>query len=67
MRGHHLVDLLVSYPHRPSNLQERVGRAGSGNKTIDLRYSSKFSWHNIFMNFVINLEITKILFTKFKI
>ena len=29
-------------------------------------YSSKFLWHNIFMNFVINLNITKILFTKFE-
>ena len=25
-----------------------------------LSYSSKFLWHNIFVNFVINLEITKI-------
>ena len=32
----------------------------------EIPYSSKFSWHNIFVNFVINLEITKILFTKFK-
>ena len=29
-----------------------------------LPYSSKFS-HNIFVNFVINLEITKMLFTKY--
>ena len=27
---------------------------------IRIPYSSKFSWHNIFVNFVINLEITKI-------
>ena len=31
-----------------------------------LPYSSKFSCHNIFVNFMIDLEITKILFTKFK-
>ena len=27
-------------------------------------YSSKFSWHNIFVNFVISLLITKIFLTK---
>ena len=58
MRGHHLV---VSYPDPLSNLQE-----GSGNEIIDLPYNSKFSWHNIFVNFVNILKITKILFAKFK-
>ena len=57
MRGHHLV---VSYTDPLSNLQE-----GSGNEIIDLPYSSKFSWHNIFVNFVNILKITKILFAKF--
>ena len=28
-------------------------------------YSSKFSWYNIFVNFVIEVTIMKILFTKY--
>ena len=48
MRGHHLVDLTVSYPDSPSNLQESGGGGGGGgggseNEIIDLLYSSKFS------------------------
>ena len=30
-------------------------------------YSSKSPWHNIFVNFVINLKITKILSTKLEV
>ena len=32
--------------------------------STELPYSFKFLWDNIFVNFVINLGITKILFTK---
>ena len=66
MRGHHLVDLLVSYPHLPSNLQECVCMCwgGSGNETIDLLYSSKFSWHNNFVNFVIKFYSRNLKFER---
>ena len=35
-------------------------------KNIGENTLSKFSWHNIFMNFVINLKIMKILFTNWR-
>ena len=34
---------------------------------LHILYSSKFSWHNIFVNFVISLLITKIFLTKFSV
>ena len=42
-------------------------RCAGSNRQITLAglpYSSKFSWHNIFVNFVICLLITKIFLTK---
>ena len=35
----------------------------TGVRNMYCMYSSKFLWHNIFMNFVVNFEIMKILFT----
>ena len=46
MKGHHLVDLTVSYPDPPSNLQEV-----SGYEIIDLPYSSKFFVAQYFREF----------------
>ena len=48
-------------------MREGGGGAYLRDTTVYVPYSSKFSRDNIFMNFVINLEITKILFTKLEV
>ena len=41
--------------------QNKIAASGPVVDEYVILYGSKFSWHNIFVNFVINLDITKIL------
>ena len=55
---------LVLFPYKAARVIDLLFHHLDAGNYGDIPYRSKFPWHNIFVDFVINLEITKILFTK---
>jgi len=46
------------------NIPDSQSQVSSNNLACGIPYSSKFSWHNIFVNFVIDPLFTNFSFTK---